>query len=87
MALDGYDPETTLVVIISKTFTTAETMLNARTIRARLVDHLTKRGASEEDVVRQHMIACSANVAGATSFGISADNVFGFWDWVGGRYR
>ena len=75
------------MIIISKTFTTAETMLNARTIRDKLVSALTERGASAADVVAKHMIACSANVEGATAFGINPDNVFGFWDWVGGRYR
>jgi len=62
-------------------------MLNARTVRSVLVEQLKKRGASEADIVSKHMIACSANVEGATAFGINPDNVFGFWNWVGGRYR
>lgn len=85
-ALEGFNPETTLVVIISKTFTTAETMLNARTLRDWLCKGLVKDGISAEAVGGQHIIAVSSNVAGATEFGVKPDNVFGFWDWVGGRY-
>lgn len=81
-ALDGLDPETTLVIVCSKTFTTAETMLNARTVRAWL-----ESGMKEyENVSSKHIVACSANVSGAKAFGILPENVFGFWDWVGGRY-
>ncbi len=79
-ALDDLDPETTLVVVISKTFTTAETMLNARTMRAWLVKHL---GA---DAVAKHMVAVSTNLPEVAAFGIDPKNAFGFWDWVGGRY-
>ncbi len=82
-ALEGYDPETTLAIVISKTFTTAETMLNARTLRAWLTDNVDAEAAT---VVRQHMVAVSTNTDGVTAFGISEDNIFGFWDWVGGRY-
>lgn len=83
-ALEGYNPETTLVCVVSKTFTTAETMLNARTIRNWLTTSMSSSNAS--DVVAKHMIALSSNIPGATAFGINASNVFGFWDWVGGRY-
>lgn len=79
-ALDGLDPATTLVVIISKTFTTAETMLNARTLRAWLV------AAMGEKCVSRHMVAVSTNLAKVAEFGIDPNNAFGFWDWVGGRY-
>jgi glucose-6-phosphate isomerase len=87
-AIEGADPETTLVVIVSKTFTTAETMLNARTLRAWLLKGLSKAlpGCAEGDVVSKHMVACSSAVDKATAFGINGDNIFGFWDWVGGRY-
>ena len=61
-ALDGLDARTTLVVIVSKTFTTAETMLNARTLRRWLTDALVQDGVSEDDVVGAHMIAVSSNV-------------------------
>jgi glucose-6-phosphate isomerase len=79
-ATEGLEPETTLVVVISKTFTTAETMLNARTMRKWIVDAL---GA---DAVGKHFVAVSTNVEGVTKFGIDSMNVFGFWDWVGGRF-
>uniref|UniRef100_A0A7S0ZB90 Glucose-6-phosphate isomerase n=1 Tax=Timspurckia oligopyrenoides TaxID=708627 RepID=A0A7S0ZB90_9RHOD len=81
-ALSGLNAETTLVVVISKTFTTAETMLNARTVRAWLKNQL----GSSQDVVAKHMVAVSTNIKLVTEFGISAENTFGFWDWVGGRY-
>lgn len=80
----GLNPETTLVIIVSKTFTTAETMLNARTLKKWLLDNIS--GLSSEAVLRQHVIAVSSAVSKAVDFGISADNVFGFWDWVGGRF-
>lgn len=79
-ALDGLDPETTLVVIVSKTFTTAETMLNARTVRSWLT------GALGKDAVAKHMVAVSTAIDKVVEFGIHPDNVFGFWNWVGGRY-
>jgi glucose-6-phosphate isomerase len=86
-ALDGLDPETTLVIVISKTFTTAETMLNARTAREWLVKGLSAAGvASPPAVVAAHMCAVSTAVPLVTAFGISPDAIFGFWDWVGGRY-
>lgn len=87
-ALHGLNPETTLVVIVSKTFTTAETMLNARTVRRWLLDHLPSYNASvrEADIVRQHIVAVSSAIGRATDFGIATENIFGFWDWVGGRY-
>ena len=56
-ALHDLDPETTLVIIVSKTFTTAETMLNARTVKKWLVDGMAHRGVQQSDVIRQHMVA------------------------------
>eukprot|EP01029_Cantina_marsupialis_P031882 TRINITY_DN932_c0_g1_i2.p2 TRINITY_DN932_c0_g1~~TRINITY_DN932_c0_g1_i2.p2 ORF type:complete len:389 (+),score=109.25 TRINITY_DN932_c0_g1_i2:1750-2916(+) len=87
-ALEGLDLESTLVVIVSKTFTTAETMLNARTLKAVVVNALKKVDSSLEDntIVSHHVAAVSTNVAATTAFGINPDNVFSFWDWVGGRY-
>lgn len=79
-ALEGLEPARTLVVVISKTFTTAETMLNARTVRAWIA------GALGGDAVRSHMVAVSTNLAKVAEFGIDPANAFGFWDWVGGRY-
>lgn len=79
-ALWDLDPATTLIVVISKTFTTAETMLNARTLRKWITDSLGDKA------VPKHMVAVSANVEGVQSFGIDPQNIFEFWDWVGGRY-
>jgi glucose-6-phosphate isomerase len=81
-AMEGLNPETTLVIICSKTFTTAETMLNARTVKALFEQAMP----NANDVAAKHIVACSANVQGAQAFGILSENVFGFWDWVGGRY-
>ena len=71
---------TTLFIIASKTFTTQETMANARSARAWLV------AALGEAAVGRHFVAVSTNAAAVAAFGIAASNVFGFWDWVGGRY-
>lgn len=79
-AREGLDPETTLVLVISKTFTTAETMLNAKTMRSWIID------AMGPDAVAKHMVAVSTNLKGVEDFGIDPENAFGFWDWVGGRY-
>ncbi len=75
------DPQTTLFIISSKTFTTQETLTNARTARDWLVHHL---GA--EEAVTNHFVAVSTNLAATSKFGINPENVFEFWDWVGGRY-
>lgn len=83
-AITGLDPETTLVVIVSKTFTTAETMLNAKTIKNWLVSSI--KGIDSATICRQHIIAVSTAISKAVAFGISEDNIFGFWDWVGGRF-
>lgn len=80
-ALNGLDAETTLVVVVSKTFTTAETMLNARTVRTWLRAEL-----EDENAVAKHMVAVSTNIKLVTEFGIDPKNTFGFWNWVGGRY-
>lgn len=85
-ALEGLSPESTLVVVVSKTFTTAETMLNARTLRDWLLKGADKKNIAHDTMIAKHMVAVSANVEGAKKFGIAEENVFGFWDWVGGRY-
>lgn len=87
-AVEGLDPETTLAVINSKTFTTAETMLNARNVRNWLVQHYQQKdkNATVSDIARAHMAAVSTNMAETGKFGIAPERVFGFWDWVGGRY-
>ena len=79
--LKGVDPETTLFLVASKTFTTQETMTNARTARAWFLD----KGAAEEDIAK-HFAALSTNSKDVAAFGINTDNMFEFWDWVGGRY-
>lgn len=75
------DPETTLFVIVSKTFTTQETMTNARAARQWLVDAF-----GDEAAVEKHFVAVSTNLQGVVDFGIAGANCFGFWNWVGGRY-
>jgi glucose-6-phosphate isomerase len=75
------DPEETLFIVSSKTFTTLETMTNAQTAREWL---LAKLGS--DDAIAKHFVAVSTNAEGVSEFGIDTDNMFGFWDWVGGRY-
>jgi glucose-6-phosphate isomerase len=79
-ALAGLDPAQTLVIVVSKSFTTEETLANGQAARAWLAAALGEEGAN------QHLAAVSANVAGARDFGVAPDRVFAFWDWVGGRY-
>ncbi len=74
------DPEETLFIISSKTFGTIETLTNARSARAWIVDHLG------ESAVEHHFVAVSTNGERVREFGIDPNNMFGFWDWVGGRY-
>lgn len=74
------DAETTLFIVASKTFTTIETMTNAATARAFIADKLG------EDAVKHHFAAVSTALEKVAAFGIESDRIFGFWDWVGGRY-
>lgn len=110
-ATEGLNAEETLFVVNSKTFTTAETMLNARSCRSWLVSEHKKLGkggdkpivvnqlsdsssegidlsteAEVMNLVNHHMCAASTNLADTSKFGIGSEKVFGFWDWVGGRY-
>jgi len=78
--LDGLDPATTLFVVASKTFTTLETLTNATGARRWLTDELG------DDAVAKHFVAVSTNKKLVEEFGIDSTNMFGFWDWVGGRY-
>ena len=80
-ALRDLDPGTTLFLVSSKTFTTVETITNARTARAWIVG-----GLGGQDAVARHFVAISTNAAEVAKFGIDTENMFGFWDWVGGRY-
>ncbi|MBY5161413.1 glucose-6-phosphate isomerase [Salsipaludibacter albus] len=81
-ALADLDPATTLFVVASKTFTTLETLTNAHRARAWLLDGLDVG----DEAVADHFVALSTNAEGVRAFGIDESNMFGFWDWVGGRY-
>ena len=80
-ALKQADPETTLFIVASKTFTTQETMANAQTARAWLIEH-----SKDANVVSRHFVAVSTNAQKVQEFGIAPENMFVFWDWVGGRF-
>ncbi len=79
-AVASIDPETTMFIVASKTFTTDETMTNANSARQWLSEALG------EEAVADHFAAVSTNLDGCTAFGIKRERIFGFWDWVGGRY-
>jgi len=79
--LKGLSPETTLFMIASKTFTTQETMTNAHTARRWFLE-----AAKDESQIKKHFVAISTNEAAVQKFGIAPENMFVFWDWVGGRY-
>jgi len=81
-AVHDLDPQETLFIISSKTFTTLETMTNAQTARSWLLAGL----GGDEKSIAKHFVAVSTNTAEVTKFGIDAANMFEFWDWVGGRY-
>ena len=74
----------TLFIVASKTFTTQETMTNALSARAWLLEHI--QSVNPNDVVAKHFVAVSTNADEVSRFGINTENMFGFWDWVGGRY-
>ena len=80
-ALKTVDPETTLFLVASKTFTTQETMTNAHSARVWFLES----GAKTEDIAK-HFVALSTNAKDVSAFGIDTENMFEFWDWVGGRY-
>ena len=80
-ATQDLDPAETLFIIASKTFTTLETMTNARTAR-----EWSLAGLGDESAVAKHFVAVSTNAGEVSAFGIDTDNMFGFWEWVGGRY-
>ena len=81
-AVRGLSPEETLFIVASKTFTTLETMTNADTARTWLLNNLS----NDERAIPQHFVAISTSDNRVDRFGIDTDNMFGFWDWVGGRY-
>ena len=90
--LRGLDPETTLVIIVSKTFTTLETLTNAREVKTWLLKTLRERGAidgtpeQDAEAIKKHFVAVSTALDLVEQFGIDPTNAFGFWNWVGGRY-
>lgn len=81
-ALQGLDPATTLFIVASKTFTTLETLANARSARSWLLAGV----GGDESAIAKHFVALSTNAEGVGDFGIDTANMFEFWDWVGGRY-
>ncbi len=81
LTLEQCDPETTLFIVASKTFTTQETMTNAFSARHWFLNH-----AKNNDAISQHFVAVSTNTEKVKEFGINEENMFIFWDWVGGRY-
>ena len=81
-ATHDLDASETLIIVASKSFTTLETLTNARTARTWLLDAL----GGDESAVARHFVAISTNEKLVADFGIDTDNMFGFWDWVGGRY-
>jgi glucose-6-phosphate isomerase len=81
-ALRDLEPEETLAIVSSKTFTTVETMTNAHSMRQWLLEGL----GGDEAAIARHVVAVSTNLEGVEKFGIDPANAFGFWDWVGGRY-
>lgn len=87
----GLDPETTLVIVASKTFTTLETITNAKVVREWFLGALRERGlatdeAGEKEAIAKHFVAVSTALDKVAEFGIDPNNAFGFWSWVGGRY-
>lgn len=87
-ALRDLDPASTLFVVASKTFTTQETLTNAKSARQWLLEGARQAGCDlvDDEVVAKHFVAVSTNAAEVRAFGIDVANMFGFWDWVGGRY-
>src|SRR5919202_216652 len=81
-ALRDLDPEATLFIVSSKTFTTIETLTNAATAK----EWLLQAAGGDQEAVRRHFVAVSTNEAKVREFGIDPQNMFAFWDWVGGRY-
>ncbi|MFT8593057.1 MAG: glucose-6-phosphate isomerase [Bifidobacterium sp.] len=88
----GLNPETTLFIIVSKTFSTLETLTNAREAKAWLLEELQAQGAIDgsedqaKDAIKRHFVAVSTALDKVEAFGIDPQNAFGFWNWVGGRY-
>ena len=85
--INDFDPETTMFIINSKSFTTAETMNNAKAAKDAFINEMALRGVSEDKLnLKKHFIAVSTEASLVDAFGMDSNNMFGFWDWVGGRY-
>ena len=80
------NPKTTLVVVISKTFTTQETLLNATIVKEWMLNAEANNSEMSKDIIAKHWYAVSTNVEAATQFGIKRENILPMWDWVGGRF-
>ena len=90
-AIKNLNVEETLVIVVSKTFTTAETMLNSRNMKQWVIEEYKKinpqlTSSDVDNIISHHFCAVSSNIPKTEAFGIDKENVFGFWDWVGGRY-
>lgn len=90
-AVKNVNVEETLVIVVSKTFTTAETMLNSRNMKQWVIEEYKKINpqltvSDIDNIISHHFCAVSSNIPKTEAFGIDKENVFGFWDWVGGRY-
>ncbi|SRR6266581_892101 len=85
-ALAGLDPRRTLIIVASKTFTTLETLANARSARQWIAAAARDAGIDEAAALMRHFAAVTANTVAAAAFGIAAENTLAFWEWVGGRY-
>ncbi len=90
-AVEDLDVEETLVIVVSKTFTTAETMKNGRNVKHWLIEEYKKKNptlnqSDIDSIIAHHFCAVSTNLEETDKFGINKENVFGFWSWVGGRY-
>lgn len=84
VALEHCEPDQTLFIISSKTFTTQETMENAASAKAWLLNNIS--GFNESEIIAHHFCAITTNIPAAEAFGLNSDRCFGFWEWVGGRY-
>lgn len=86
-ATEGLDVEETMILINSKTFTTAETILNAKSCKKWMIEEFQKKNINDAALIaKSHICACSTNHKLTSEFGIDSNNVFEFWDFVGGRF-
>jgi glucose-6-phosphate isomerase len=84
--VEGLDPQDTLFIVVSKTFTTQETMMNAQRAKEWVLEGYEGQSMAADDILSAHFWAVSTNLEACAAFGIGEGNIFGFWDWVGGRF-